>query len=179
MKAHRSPEMTIMYDSSLSSRIDTIASRHMRAHNFLADERRALAPDAIRPAAVSLDSVAFVIAKCFPRIRAFRPQIAAVLPEFDLRKLDTLPVYAADFLYCAAMADLARAFGPTPLLDADQWDAERDRAATLLMDAYDAVRSAVAFAGGDADFVAPAFAASSDDPAAETDLGFGPIAAAA
>ena len=130
-------------------------------------------------AAVSRDAVLLVLSECFPRILALRPQIAAALPKFDLRAIDRLPLYALDFVYCGAMADLARTLGPASDLDADEWESERDRAATLLMDAYDDVRGAVVLAGADVGRVAPALETSSDDEASEAELWPSPARAAA
>jgi hypothetical protein len=166
-------------NNRLSARIDAASSSLLRAHRLVTDDRLALSPEAIRPTAVSRDDVLLVLSPCFPRIFALRPQIAGVLQEFDLRAIDRQPLYALDFVYCGAMADLARTFGPASDLDADEWDSERNRAATLLMDAYDDVRGAVVLAGADVRRVAPALETSSDDEAAETEHWASPARAAA
>ena len=169
----------MMSNIPLSARIDAIASSFLRAHRLVTDERVALTPDAIRPTAVSRDDVPLVLLPHFPQILALRPQIAALLPAFDLRVIDRLPLYALDFAYCSAMGDLARALGPGSGLDPDEWDSERDRAATLLMDAYDDVRGAVVLVGGDVRRIAPALGASSDDEPSETELWPSSVSAAA
>jgi hypothetical protein len=151
----------------------------LRAHRSVTDERLALSREAIRATAVSRDDVLLVLSPCFPRILALRPQIAAALPKFDLRAIDRLPLYALDFLYCSAMAELARSFDAASPLDAREWDADRDRAATLLMDAYDDVRGAAPLVGADVRRVAPVLGGASDEEPSETELWPSPLSAAA
>ena len=112
MKLNRLPEITMMSTNRLSRRIDFVHSRALRAHRLLAPERLALAPKAIGSTTVSLEALLAVLPKSLPRIQKLRGQFAAAVPAFDLALLDRLPLYALDFFYYSAMADLARALGP-------------------------------------------------------------------